>query len=119
MGDAQSRDVPGTKEDEEYGALAGLLRPGNAGSHIAADHETVLASASPSSAIEWPKGFWCNTDAAGATPEFPTHLAARRQYRPEASPYVRLPVVDAVCNADQSTQALSAVGPVRTGPSPR
>jgi DDE family transposase len=60
-------------------ALAGLLRPGNAGSNTAADHVTVLDAAIAALPVGWRPGdagarkIVVRSDSAGATKEFAHH----------------------------------------------
>ena len=66
--------------DETREALAGLLRPGNAGANTAADHIEVVELALeqlPRAVVESARS-WCATDSAGATHESDRRAAAQR-----------------------------------------
>jgi hypothetical protein len=56
--------------------LAGLLRPGNAGSNTAADHLEVFDAALAQLPVHGRRAVLVRTDAAGATHTFTHHLAA-------------------------------------------
>lgn len=67
--------------DETGEALAGMLRPGNAGANTAADHEAVLDRALaqlPAEATEAEFSILARSDSAGATHGFADALRARK-----------------------------------------
>ena len=72
-------------------ALAGLLRPGNAGSNTAADHITVtdLALAQVPDAERYGQPILVRADGAGATRDWLTYLAGLGQFTSDVLPLIR------------------------------
>jgi len=102
-------------------ALAGILRPGNAGSNTAADHVTVLAEAllQIPEACRYGNPILIRSDSAGSSHEFLAHIRGLREHglATEFSVGVAItePVRAAITAADNWVPALDGDGSLRDG----
>jgi hypothetical protein len=102
-------------------ALAGLLRPGNAGSNTAADHITVLGQALQQipDAYRYGSPILIRSDSAGSSYEFLAHIRSLREYGIDTGFSVGVaittPVRAAITAAEDWVAALDGDGSLRDG----
>jgi hypothetical protein len=102
-------------------ALAGMLRPGNAGSNTAADHITVLGQALQQipDAYRYGSPILIRSDSAGSSHEFLAHIRSLREHgvHTEFSVGVAIttPIRAAITAAEDWVPALDGDGSLRDG----
>ncbi len=102
-------------------ALAGMLRPGNAGSNTAADHITVLSQALQQIPDSYRYGspILIRSDSAGSSHEFLAHIRGLREHGVAAAFSVGVaitaPVRAAITAAEDWVAALDGDGSLRDG----
>jgi hypothetical protein len=102
-------------------ALAGMLRPGNAGSNTAADHITVLGRALQQipDAYRYGSPILIRSDSAGSSHEFLAHIRGLREHgvHTEFSVGVAIttPIRAAITTAEDWVPALDGDGSLRDG----